>query len=299
MGDRTGLRESGFACALDGLATDLTGRWVSEAQTRRMLGLAASFQRFCERGFGITELAAVKASVVNAFVLAPSVDGAPAGSSLQRARRAAIRQLFRSGRQLGVVDGDPTVDLRLPPLTSLRARPLTDDEVLAGRTASQWTLGATRRSATWALAEATCRSGEIPRVCVEDVDLDAGTVRIDGGGRAQPRVGHLTGWGQEQIARRLDAVSTDPGQPLVYEGSDARLGGLVSANSAITQVLERAGLAGEPDVRPSSVVAWAGVKVLESTGRIEAVARALGLRSLDGAVTFIGWNWLESGVAPS
>jgi integrase/recombinase XerC len=85
----------------------------------------------------------------------------------------------------------------------------------------------------------------------------------------------------------------------VYVGEDARLGGLVSANSTITQVLQRAGIADESDVRPSSVVAWAGVQVLESTGRIEDVAQALGLKSLDRAAAFIGWEWQEpNGQAP-
>ena len=52
-------------------------------------------------------------------------------------------------------------------------------------------------------------------------------------------------------------------------------------------------------MRPSSVVTWAGVQVLESTGRIEEVAKALGLKSLDRAAAFIGWNWQElDGQAP-
>jgi hypothetical protein len=100
-------------------------------------------------------------------------------------------------------------------------------------------------------------------------------------------------WGIEQVARRIEAVGSDPSRPLVYVGDDARLGGLVSANSTITQVLQRAGLADEPDVRPSSVVAWAGVQVLEATGRIEDVAKALGLKSLDRGAAFIGWDWQE------
>jgi len=37
-------------------------------------------------------------------------------------------------------------------------------------------------------------------------------------------------------------------------------------------VLTRAGLAGEPDVRPASVAAWAGRRILEETGRIDVVA---------------------------
>jgi integrase len=291
VGDRMALGASDFDRALESLAIDLAGRWVSEAQARRVVELGWLFRRFCEQGFGVSELGAVDASLAAAFVQALTPAGTAAGASLQRARRAAVRELFRCGRRLELVDTDPTVDLPLPPLTSLRARPLADDEVLAGRTASQWALGATRRATTWALAEATCRSGEIARICVGDLDLDGATVRISGGGRAQPRVGDLTRWGQEQIARRLDVVGSDPEQPLVYEGSDARLGGLVSANSAITQVLERAGLGDEPDVRPSSVVAWAGSRILRETGRIDAVAEALGLQSLDRAAEFIGWDW--------
>ncbi len=120
-------------------------------------------------------------------------------------------------------------------------------------------------------------------------------MNIRGGGRCAPRAGRLTPWGRKQIARRIEAVGSNPSTPLVYEGDDARLGGLVSANSTITQVLQRAGLTDEPDVRPSSVVAWAGTQVLESTGRIEDVAKALGLKSLDRTAAFIGWDWQEPG----
>jgi len=90
----------------------------------------------------------------------------------------------------------------------------------------------------------------------------------------------------------------EPDAPLIYSGETARLDGLVPANSAISQVLQRAGLVDEPDVQPSSVVAWAGTKVLERTRRIELVADALGLASLDSAASFIGWDWsqdLEAG----
>jgi integrase/recombinase XerC len=59
-------------------------------------------------------------------------------------------------------------------------------------------------------------------------------------------------------------------------------------------VLRRAGLASEPDVRPVSVPAWVGVQVLAETGRIDEVARRLGVRSLDRAAALIGWDWTES-----
>lgn len=278
---------SSFEAAREALAADLSARWASEPQARRIIRLVERFELFCTDGFGVADLDGITPTIARAFVSAADAEGVPAGASLQRARRSAIRLLFRCGREIGVASTDPTVDIGLPPLTALRARPLTDDEVLECRAASCWSLTSARRSLTWALAEATCRSGEIPNVLGSDVDLDSGSVLIRGGGRCGPRTGVLTDWGRSVIGEHHTAADT----PLVYAGQTARLGGLVSANSAISQVLARAGLSGEPDVRPSSVVAWAGVKVLERTGRIECVAEALGLKSLDSAASFIGWDW--------
>lgn len=281
---------SSFEAARVALEADLRSRWASDPQVRRILRLVETFEAFCQEGFGVSALDAVDPAIVRAFVSAADSEGHPAGVSLQRARRSAIRLLFRSARRIGAAVGDPTVDVGLPPLTSLRARPLTDDEVLECRAASVWSLASARRSLTWTLAEATCRSGEIPNVRVGDIDLDQGLVTIRGGGRCAPRTGRLTEWGRNLLGQHL-AGTANPEAPLVYSGDTARLGGLVSANAAISQVLQRTGLGDEPDVRPSSVVAWAGVKVLERTGRIECVAEALGLKSLDSAASFIGWDW--------
>jgi integrase/recombinase XerC len=281
---------SSFEAARTALETDLHSRWASDAQVRRILRLIERFEVFCQEGFGVSDLEVVDPATVRAFVSAADSDGSPAGVSVQRARRSAVRLLFRSARRIGAAATDPSVDISLPPMTSLRARPLTDDEVLECRAASAWSLASARRSLTWALAEATCRSGEIPTVRVSDIDTSQGLVTIRGGGRCAPRTGRLTEWGRNLLAKRL-AGTADPETPLVYSGETARLGGLVSANAAISQVLLRAGLGDEPDVRPSSVVAWAGVKVLERTGPIECVADALGLKSLDSAASFIGWDW--------
>lgn len=281
---------SSFEAARAALVVDLQGRWASEAQVRRLVRLAERFAGFCLDGFGLGELDEVTPAVARTFVTAADADGRPAGASVQRARRSAVRALYRCGRGIGVASKDPTADIRLPALTSLRARPLTDDEVLECRAVSTWSLTSSRRALAWALAEATCRSGEIPNVLPGDVDLETGALVIRGGGRCRPRTGQLTEWGREQIADHV-AQTPDPHSPLIYAGETARLGGLASANSAISQVLQRAGVADEPDVRPSSVVAWAGTKVLERTGRIELVAYALGLTSLDSAADFIGWTW--------
>jgi hypothetical protein len=59
----------------------------------------------------------------------------------------------------------------------------------------------------------------------------------------------------------------------------------------LKDTLVRAGLHGEPDVRPSSLVIWAGQMALEETGSIEGVALRLGFRSLDAAAAFINYAW--------
>jgi integrase len=190
-----------------------------------------------------------------------------------------------------LVEGDPTLDLVLPPRSGLAARPLTDDEVALCRGHSLWSLAGARRSATWALAEATCRSAELARITVGDIDLDTGQVWISGGKLTLPRHGHVTQWGSVQLRRRLDELDGDLSSPVVYAGASGPRSGQVSACLAIDDVLRRAGLSTEPDVRPSSIAAWAGRRILTETNRIELVARRLGMRSLDRTARFIAWDW--------
>ena len=60
---------------------------------------------------------------------------------------------------------------------------------------------------------------------------------------------------------------------------------------AISVTLARAGLGNERDVGPASVVGWAGRRILEETGQIDLVAIRLGMRSLDRAAAFVGYDW--------
>jgi integrase len=165
----------------------------------------------------------------------------------QHFRRSAIRLLFRLARYLGLAEGDPTLDLDLPPRSSLNQRPLTADEMVVCRTAALRTLTATRQPAAWALAEATARSSEIPRIRTSDVCLDDGLVWIHGGSRTEARFGKLTSWGLVQIARRiavLEAASGATDSALVYSGKGSAESGQASSCIAISVVLRRAGLAG-------------------------------------------------------
>lgn len=176
-------------------------------------------------------------------------------------------------------------------------RPLTDDEIALCRTATLQSLTGTRLSAAWALAEATARTAELPHITVDDLGLAAQRVWVHGSPRTEARWGSLSDWGAQQLKRRFEVLARadNPSTLLAYGGAGSATSRQASSCQAISETLRRAGLATEPDVRPLSVAAWAGAQVFAETGRIEAVARALGVRSLDGAARLIDFDWRIGG----
>jgi hypothetical protein len=81
---------------------------------------------------------------------------------------------------------------------------------------------------------------------------------------------------------------------LTFRGSENPESRRAHSSQAIRETLQRAGLADDPYVRPASLAAWAGRQVLCATGRIDAAARALGMRSLDGTSRLVGWDWTRN-----
>jgi hypothetical protein len=209
-------------------------------------------------------------------------------------RRSAIRLLFREARKMGITEADPGRDIDLPPRSSLPTRPLTDDEIALSRSFSMMTMTETRQPAAFALAEATARCSELPAITAVDLDLHRARVWLKGTSATRARWGTLTDWGIEQLARRLERYSAPSEASIVCSGSRSSSGASASAHRAITLILQRAGLADEPDVRPNSVVAWRGRKALSEGATIDEVARLLGIRSLDRAAAFVGWDWQEA-----
>jgi integrase len=269
----------------------LLDSWESPNQARRVCGILDHFVAFADNGFAVRTSGDVTLEVALAFVMAPTADGAAPSVSLLHFRRSALRLLFRSLRESGVAVGDPTLDLVLSPRSPLATRPLADDEVVLCRGHALWSLSDLRRASAWALAEATCRSVEVAQIRISDLDLEGCRVWIHGGRTTASRWGHLTEWGAGQLKRRIESSPADPATRVVYGGSGDAGTGQVSASVAIADVLTRAGLAGEQDVRPSSIAAWAGCRVLAETGRIDEVARRLGMASLDRTARFIAFDW--------
>jgi hypothetical protein len=246
------------------------------------------FGTFLEASQGLARINEVGLHHAAAFINSRRMNGALPTYGLRRVRRMALRMAFRAGRQLGLLQGDPTIDIRIGPMAHVGARPLTDEEVDLGRSYALPSLRDRRRCIAWAMAEATGRTSEIGRVRIRDVDLHGCAVRLPGSSVVDPRTGRLTSWGAAQLRRRLDE-SSDPNESLIVWRSPPK--DLRAASSqAITETLKAAGLHG-PDVRPRSIVAWAGRRALEDGAPIEAVASMLGMRSLDQAADFVGLRW--------
>lgn len=264
---------------------------LSGQSTPRVLGLLERFGIFVGRAFGVTSLADVSRVHVEAFVRSASSKGELPSVATMRLRRSTVRLLFRTARELGLVEGDPTLDVVLPSRTNEAARPLTDPEVQQCRRAALGDLTNTRLAVPWALGEATARTAEIPHLRGRDLDLAAGRVWIHGSSKTEARWGSLTPWGVAQLKRHLREHTTADDASLTYRGSVNPESRRAHSSQALRETLQRAGLTPDPYVRPASLAAWSGRRVLCATGRIDAAARALGMRSLDGAARFIGWDW--------
>lgn len=242
--------------------------------------------------------------VCKGFVLAHGVNGRPPELATQHARRTILRTYFRTLRELGITSGDPTLDLRLPPRSTVAARPLSDDEVIAARYVvrlGRAGAGSLQRAVCWALAEATAVTSEITMMRIADLDdeLEPRWVQLSGSKRARPRLGQLTDWGAQIVTRHVE-VLLEQGAPsstlLTYRGhaTPGQHVAQASAANAIAEVLRLAGLGEEPDVRPASVRNWAGRRLYTGGMPIEQVALRLGARSLDAAAVDIALDWRAS-----
>lgn len=265
------------------------------AQTiNRVDEITGRFERFLSSGYEVEFLDGITSEQVGRFVRANGSTGEPSVATMH-VRRTALRMLFRLARVEFGFEGDPTLDLALPPRSCVSTRPLTNDEIALGRSYSLHTLTVTRQPAAWALGEASAITAELPFITVDDLDLDNANgprVWLHGSNKRVDRWGLLDDWGAAQLNRRASALRDT--RHLIYTGTSGSLtAGQVSCCNALTETLVRCGLDKEPDVRPASLAGWAGQMALEETGSIEGVARRLGFRSLDAAARFIDYNWSE------
>lgn len=262
---------------------------VTELSLERFSGLWARFDRFADRVCGVVLIQDIDREIVAAFLRARTTTGSLPAASTVRVRLTALRLLFRVLRQLRLATSDPTLDVELPRRSYPGFRPLVDDEIERCRWAALATTVVTRDPAVWGLAEAGASTGEIGLVRTSDLDVERSRVFVTGGRKGVARWLPLTEWGAAQLVRR--ARGLDLGAFLTYAGDGSYDSRRSSVTAVVTRVLRRAGLGDAACVEPRSVTAWVGTRVLADTGRIDAVAHRLGLRSLDLAAELIGWDW--------
>jgi len=150
-----------------------------------------------------------------------------------------------------------------------------------------------------ALAEATSSTTETPRLTALDLDDPESPhiVRLPGSTKVRPRNGHLTDWGSRVMAmwvrdRRNSGVPDEA--PLTYGGTLPETASpQASTCVAFRSIMRACGLDREQDLRPRSIIYWAGRQAFDQaeTERIEAAARAMGVSSLDRAARQIDYSW--------
>lgn len=261
---------------------------LAKGTLSRMLPIIDHLGRFLESGCGIQDMDQVRPHHAQAFLDARHTNGQQATYSATRQRRTALRRAFKTGRSLGMVKGDPSLDVVLAGPGSLATRPVTADEVERCRSFAEGTMGNARRPIALALAEAMARTSEMGLVLVEHVDVAQRRVWLSGSPRTDPRWGYLTGWGVEQVARRLERGLEPESSLIAWRTPPKNL--RAASTQAVVETFRAASIS-DPRVRPASVVKWAGRQLLDEHISIDRVTLRLGMGSLDEAAGFLGYDW--------
>lgn len=254
----------------------------AEESLVKAAAILARFATYVERRYQVADVRDIERDQVLAFLYSQRLgvelrDPAPATWNL---RRWACGTFFRTLRQLGLLTGDPLLDVHPQQRGAGRYRPLSWAEVDICRFYARRATRDQYGPAAFACAEASATSGEIPKILVADVDLERAVVWIAGTRKSHARWGHLTDWGHRDIAQLIADRGDEPGQSLVRGGRN-----LKSSQSAVSErlsrTLDRAGFADDPTVAPTSIRYFAALRAYEDTGDLFQAQHALGIRSLD------------------
>lgn len=122
-------------------------------------------------------------------------------------RRSVLRIAFRTLRELGLSDTDPTRDIQLPRRAPGDVRPLTEDEVVSLRHQASFVTRPSRHGAAAAVAPAGGHSGEIGHIRVRDLDIEHSRVWIHGSAKTDPRWCPLDAWSLNTLTARAECVT--------------------------------------------------------------------------------------------
>jgi len=227
------------------------------------------------------------------FIMGPVLNGPVAkrpSESTQKNRRFAIRAIFRTARTLGYRIQDPTLDISVDPLGTPQRTICTSADIEALRDGAPVGMVTSGLPAILAFAEAGAANSEIRHLRGTNVDLECLTVSLPGTGTLNARTNSLTDWGGQALEARItELVSLD--LLVVSTMRKSRLSNGAVSN-AFRQITVNAGL-GKRGLTLDSVRAWRARELFRQSNHIEDVALFLGLRTLDGAARFIGYDWQD------
>lgn len=247
----------------------------------------------------------VSPTVCRSYLYAYGSPGHPPNVSSARLRLAALRCTFRSLRAAGVLDGDPTEGLTVPRHNQpLGVWPLTPTEVRQLLSSPRLTTTDTLRPAVVAAALTGASHAEVAAIVLADFDSADGSLLLAQGKPRERRVPLdgvlLTSMrARAAVLRRSSSragSSFNPGElPLamhrpVNQYQPGSIAPTVSMN--LSRALARAGIH-RVGVRPRSLREYAANRVYAQTGRVEDVARTLGLASLDAAFRLVDTQWQQ------
>ena len=256
------------------------------------------------RGFAFADLTPGLAEQV---ILAPgpnrSGQPAPSSSSTQRHRRTVITSAFRILKSCGVAVADPARDVKVQHQKSSSVRVVTAAEVAQARSMYGYILQPTRHASALALTSCGAHPREAAETSVADLDLNAARAWVHGDPGKEARWIPLDAWALRVLRARKHYIVQLLQSPadltaafvVVISPGSSGSSRHSSTDRALADVLGRIGLHGHPDVKPSSVTAYAGAEEYARTGRIEDAARLLGMRSLDRTAKMIGSDWRVTG----
>ncbi len=236
---------------------------------------------------GVTALGQVDAGLVADFGAGLRAGG-PAAAPLAPASAArtlvAVRGLHRFLALEGVLPADPAAAVRppSPPLRLPKAIAVEQVEALLEATSVGDTPAALRdRALAELLYGAGARISEAVGLDVDDVDLDAGSVRLHGKG-SKERVVPVGRWACEAVGaylvRARPALATSGrGTPALLLGQRGARLSRQSAWRALTQAAARAGL---PDVSPHTLRHSFATHLLDGGADVRVVQELLGHASV-------------------
>ncbi len=164
--------------------------------------------------------------------------------------------------------------------------PLTPEQLLRVEQAVSGSLFTSRASFLVALSQAGGDAGEVAATTWGDINLRNGTVTFN---LDSPRTNPLTPWGVEVLSA-ASRKGFEPRQRLCVHNTTSIRSGAQSVTVGLSNLLRDAGLGRVPGVTAKSIRLGVAQQVLHTDG-LEAAARFLGSRSLDGTAASLRYEW--------